>query len=364
MKKSTIAACLLAGVAGTSHAQSNVTIYGLVDSGVEHVSNVGAAGASLTRVPSNTGTLPSRIGFRGTEDLGGGLKVVFTLENGFGPDTGTTGNGGRLFGRQAFVGVSGAWGTVSLGRQYTMLFWSLLDSDILGPGIYSSASIDSYIPNARADNAIAYRGTFQGLTLGATYSLGRDVAGAPLSPASTNCAGENAASHKDCREWSLLAKYDTAAWGVALAHDQMNGGTGAFAGLVNGSLTDRRTTVNGYVKVNKVKVGGGVIRRKNDGSPAPRSDLYFLGAAYPMTPAVTLDGEVFQLHVKDSPNRATLYAVRGTYSFSKRTAAYATAGRVRNQGSLAISVSAGAPGSNPAPGNGQNGLMLGLRHAF
>jgi predicted porin len=68
--------------------------------------------------------------------------------------------------------------------------------------------------------------------------------------------------------------------------------------------------------------------------------------------------------VKDSANLATLYAARATYSLSKRTAAYVTAGRINNKGSLAISVSAGAPGSNPAPGNGQNGLMVGLRHAF
>lgn len=365
MKKKTIAACLLAATAGASQAQSNVTIYGLVDTGVEHVSNVGAAGLSLTRMPSLTASLPSRIGFRGTEDLGGGLKVVYTLENGFGVDTGTAGYGGRLFGRQAFVGLSGDWGTVSIGRQYTMLFWSLLDSDILGPGIYSSAAVDSYIPNARADNALSYRGTFQGLTLGATYSLGRDaVATATPGPSSANCLGENAASHRDCREWSVLAKYDTPVWGVALARDQFNGGAGAFAGLVSGALTDRRTTVNGFVKVAALKIGGGLIRRKNDASPTPRSDLYFLGGAYPVTPAVIVDGELFQLKVKDSANRATLVALRATYSLSKRTAAYVTAGHVNNKGSSAISVSAGAPGSNPAPGQGQQGVMLGLRHAF
>lgn len=65
-----------------------------------------------------------------------------------------------------------------------MLFYSLLDSDILGPNVYSTASLDVYIPNARAGNAIGYRGTFNGLTLGATYSFGRDTVNAgPASAA-------------------------------------------------------------------------------------------------------------------------------------------------------------------------------------
>lgn len=365
MKKQIIAAAVTAVAATAVYAQnSSVAIYGLIDTGVEYVTNVGATGGNLTRMPSNTATLPSRIGFRGTEDLGGGLKAVFTLENGFGADTGTLGQGGRLFGRQAFVGLSDSWGTVSLGRQYTMLFWSTLDADLLGPNIYSSSSIDSYIPNARADNAIGYRGTFGGLTIGATYSLGRDTVNAGPSPAGTNCAGENAADSKACREWSAMAKYDTAGWGVAAGYDRMNGGPGAFAGLTSSSLSDSRATLNGYMKFGQAKLAGGVIRRNNEASATPKSDLYFVGASYAFTPAFTLDGEVFKLDTKDSPNDATLLALRGTYSFSKRTAAYVTAGHISNGGTLNLSVSAGAAGSNPAAGASQTGLMIGMRHAF
>jgi predicted porin len=315
-------------------------------------------------LPTNTGTLPSRIGFRGTEDLGGGLKAVFTLESGFGPNTGALGQGGRLFGRQAFVGLSDSWGTISFGRQYTMLFWSTLDADLLGPNIYSSSSIDSYIPNARADNAIAWRGTFGGLTLGATYSFGRDAVNAGPSPAGTNCAGQSASDSKACREWSAMAKYDTADWGVAAGYDRINGGPGAFAGLTSSGLSDSRATLNGYVKFGQAKLAGGVIHRNNEASATPKSDLYFIGASYAVTPAFTLDGEVFRLDIKDSPSDATLLALRGTYNFSKRTVAYVTTGHISNSGASSLSVSAGAAGSNPAAGASQTGLMVGMRHAF
>ena len=200
---------------------SSVTLYGLIDAGVEIVSNVADKG-TIQRMPSNTGSVPSRVGFRGNEDLGNGLRAVFTAEMGFAPDMGTSAQGGRLFGRQAFVGLAGPWGAVTVGRQYSMLFWSMMDSDVVGPAVYAIGSLDPYIPNSRADNALAYRGTFGGLQLGAQYSFGRDTVNAGPSPVGTNCPGEGADS-KACRQWSLLGKYDTTGWGVSLAYDQQHG---------------------------------------------------------------------------------------------------------------------------------------------
>ncbi|CAH0447293.1 hypothetical protein LMG10661_03359 [Ralstonia syzygii subsp. syzygii] len=112
-----IALVVRALASGAAGAQS-VTLYGLVDTGIEYVSHANSSGNGLVRMPSITGTLPSRWGLRGAEDLGGGIQAVFTLESGFNTDTGTSGQGGRLFGRQAWVGLAGGYGTLTLGRQY------------------------------------------------------------------------------------------------------------------------------------------------------------------------------------------------------------------------------------------------------
>lgn len=363
MNKRLITLAALAVLAGGAHAQSSVQIYGIADVAVEHLTHAPTAG--LTRMPGLTGSVPSRLGFRGTEDLGGGLKGLFTLEMGLGLDNGSLNQGGRAFGRQSWVGLGGDWGTVSLGRQYTMLFWSQLDADILGPNMFGSASLDNYLPNARADNAIAYRGTFKGFTLGATYSLGRDTVNAGPSPAGTNCAGESATDSKACREWSAMLKYDAPQWGVAAAIDEIRGGAGAFAGLTSSAMTDRRSTLAGWTKFGALKLGAGVIQRRNGASATtPRSDLWYLGAAYPVTPQLTIDGEVFKLDFKNSANEAKLWAIRGTYALSKRTALYATAGHIGNSGMLALSVSNAAAGGAPNAGGSQTGIGLGIRHSF
>lgn len=361
----TLTAALAAALTPTGASAQGVTLYGLIDGAVERLDHVGASGGSLTRMPGLSGSAPSRLGVRGSEDLGGGLRALFTLEQGLAPDQGTFNQGGRGFGRQAYVGLAGPWGTLTLGRQYSMLFWSQLDADILGPNTFGSGSMDSYLPNARVDNSIAWRGRFGGLDLGASTSFGRDAVNAGPSPSGTNCAGESATDHQACRQWSLLAKFDSAAWGVAAAVDEMRGGPGAFAGLTSSALKDRRATVAGWARLGTVKLGAGLITRRNGASTTtPRSDLWYLGASLALTPALTLDGQVFRLDVKNSANAATLAAVRASYQLSKRSTVYATAGRMDNSGTLALSVSNGAAGASPAAGTAQTGVALGVRHTF
>lgn len=365
MKKRIITGLGLAVAVGGAAAQSSVATYGVIDTAVEHITDVGAAGAGLTRIPNLTSSVPSRLGFRGTEDLGGGLRALFTLEMGFAPDSGALNQGGRAFGRQSFVGLAGPWGSVTLGRQYTMLFWSSLEADVLGPNLHGLGALDSYIPNARVDNSIAYRGTFSGFTVGGTYSLGRDVVNAGPSPAGTNCAGESSTDKTACREWSALLKYDTPAWGAALAIDEMRGGAGAFAGLTSSALKDTRVAANGYAKLGAWKLGGGLIRRDNEASPTtPRSDLWYIGATYAVSPQWVVDGQLSRLKFKGSANQATLAVARATYNLSKRTAVYASVARIDNEGASAFSVSGGQAGSNPVAGGNQTGVALGVRHSF
>jgi len=354
---------LCTGAAQAQAQGQSVVLFGLVDVAVEHVSNVAPAGGGLTRVPSLTGSLPSRIGLRGSEDLGGGLRAVFTLEQGFAPDQGTLTQGGRAWGRQAWVGLAGGWGTLSLGRNYTMLYWSMLDADVMGPQLYGSGSLDAYVPNARADNSVAFKGSWNGWTAGATFSLGRDAVNAG-SAAGTNCAGEVAGDSGACREWSLLLKFDSAAWGLALAQDRISGGPGALFGLSRSALTDTRLSANGWARVGAVKLALGVIRRDNQASTTPRSALWFGGLVLVVNPWLTLDAEWLQLRSAGSADGATLAVLRATHALSRRTALYATAGHIRNRGALALSVSAGAGGSSPLPGGAQSGLAAGLRHVF
>lgn len=135
--------------------------------------------------------------------------------------------------------------------------------------------------------------------------------------------------------------------------------------MVRSDLKDDRLSVNGYANLGAAKVGGGWIRRDNDGNAAtPVSDLYYGGVSYAVTPAFSVDGEVFHLRYHNSANKAWLYAARGTYAFSKRTSVYATAGYIDNRGSLALSVSSGAAGANPVPGGNQLGAMVGVKHIF
>ena len=358
-------------------AQSSVTLYGVIDTGIEYVSHANAAGAKLIRMPGITGELPSRWGLKGSEDLGGGLKTVFQLESGFNVRGGDMGQGSRLFGRQAWVGLQGPWGQVSLGRQYSMTFWSLADSDILGPDIYGSASLDAYIPNARSDNTIAYMGAFHGLTLGATYSFGRDSTGTGNSPGQGTCAGQVAGHFSQCRQFSAMAKYDASTFGVSAAYDEQRGGTGAAANFFNGiapfALTDEgdkdaRMLVSGYAKLGPVKLGAGWVGRHVETVaptvPDVRSNLFFVGASYQATPAVSIDGEAFRMIDREQDTRASMTTLRGTYLLSKATAVYLQGSYLWNSAKAHYSLSSGGGGTTPAAGAGQLGIMAGIRHSF
>lgn len=135
MKKSLLALAVLGAFAGAASAQTNVTIYGIADIGVQYskpeINGVGESTTGLTSGIKNG----SRLGFKGSEDLGGGLSAIFTLENGFDLDDGELGQGGRLFGRQAWVGLQGNFGAVKFGRQNTPIHNALDSIDPFGTGL-------------------------------------------------------------------------------------------------------------------------------------------------------------------------------------------------------------------------------------
>jgi len=350
--------CALA--AATAHAQTTVQVYGVVDTSLSYLTNVDAAGHAVTKMNSLTGELPSRIGFRGTEDLGHGLQAFFVLENGLSLDTGMTGQGGRLFGRAANVGLKGAWGTLTLGRQLNMTYIAPQKADVLGPSLFALGSIDPYLPNARSDNAIGYMGNFGPLVVGATYSLGRDASNAGGPPA-TNCAGEVPGNAQACRQYTGLLGYETPAWGVNTSYDRMHGNTGAAGGLTSSANTDTRTTLNGYAMLGAVKIGAGVIDRDTKAATGrTESDLYYLGASYPAG-AFTFDAQWAKRVTRHVDADVTMLVARVTYALSKRTYLYTGVGRMDNEGTSAVPLDAGG---GVGVGRTQNGFMAGLRHHF
>lgn len=347
-------------LAGQASAQTSVQVYGLIDAALARVTNADAAGNRVTKMPSATGTLPSRIGFRGSEDLGNGLQAFFVLESGFGPDTGMSGQGNRLFGRGANVGLKGAWGALTLGRQNNMTAYATLKSDILGPQLFSISAIDLYLPNARSDNAIGYLGTASGWTVGATYSVGRDASSAG-GAAATNCAGEVSGNARACRQYTALLGYDNARFGVTASYDRLYGHTGAANGLTSSGNHDTYTTVNGYLMLGKTKIGGGVIDRElNAATGSMDSVLYYLGASQP-SGAFVIDAQVAKRDTKRSANDVTLLVARLSYALSKRTLLYASVARLDNDGSSAVALDLGG---TVGVGMAQNGVMTGIRHSF
>jgi predicted porin len=131
---------------------------------------------------------------------------------------------------------------------------------------------------------------------------------------------------------------------------------------------DDRAQFNGYVSLYGVKLAGGWIGRwvdsSSSGGPNVRSNLFYVSASYQVMPALTIDGGVFRVIVSDQDARATLGLLRGTYLLSKSTAIYLQAAYLGNSSHARYSVSAGGGGTTPAPGQGQLGMMAGIRHLF
>ncbi|RBL65084.1 porin, partial [Pseudomonas sp. MWU13-2625] len=136
MKKTLIVTALSGVFVTAAHAQSSVTLYGLIDAGITYTNNQHGHSAWQETSGSVNG---SRWGLRGTEDLGGGLKAIFTLESGFRPSDGGLGQGGRLFGRSAYVGLAKSGiGTLTFGRQYEPI--TDLVAQYSGSGFWSPAT--------------------------------------------------------------------------------------------------------------------------------------------------------------------------------------------------------------------------------
>jgi predicted porin len=345
-----VATSLLLGAIGSlAQAQTNqVAIFGVVDTGIQYLSHAGPGGNGSAYQMTTGNTAASRWGMRGTEDLGNGQSAIFALDGGFNSDTGTSAQGGRLFGRQAWVGLQGHWGALTLGRQNN----TLLDLFVpLEPTRYSTYGLlphDTQFFN-RVDNSVKYTGNFGNLTVTGLYSAGYD---------STIANGaEVPGAPRIGQEFSVGSSYTIGKLGMAAAYDQRRGTSVATQGNVErryvGALlwTDGPFTATAGYRFLQGSVSG----------PSVRSNLYWLGASYNFTPAWVVRAGLYRTDVRDSPNAANSVALTTEYSLSKRTNLYLNASYLQNKGASALSVAIGGTGY---AGINQTAVVTGVRHVF
>ncbi len=356
MKKLAIALSLLPAAAAVQ-AQSNVTLYGLVDAGVEVVNHANAAGDSVTRLTSGAMNT-SRWGLRGSEDLGGGLKVLFQLEGGLFIDTGAI--DGQIFRRQANVGLEGGFGRLIAGRSYTTAYDFMLPFDPMGyapayswatTGNATSAAAagSSYGMTTAFDNLLKYQGTFGGFKVGATYGFG-EVAGA-------SSAG---------RRYALGVGYAAGPFSAALAGERVN----APMSAVPQSRTTAYHLGLGWQLNNAVALKAGARHYKQEPAAAGaelRANTYWAGVNWQATPAVALAAA---LYFQDQRNLATegdpkMLVLRAKYALSKRTDLYAITGHARARNGQVVGLTRDvSPQGVTGFSDTQTGVVVGVQHRF
>ncbi|MGJ7914060.1 porin [Massilia sp. LXY-6] len=353
MKKSALALAVLAALSlnTTAHAQTNVQVYGLMDAGVEQLTNAGPNGGSMTRVISG-GKNTSRWGFRGTEDLGGGLKAVFNLEGGILLDTGA--QDGALFKRQANVGLAGNFGTVVIGRSFTTTYDLVIKFDPLGfaPNYSWATSTNASGPSKYGmttafDNLIKYTGHTGNFTYGATIGF-----------------GEQPGSQADSRKYAVGGSWFADGFGVMAAYEQVNGNTLAATG--------NRDETRAYHLGADYKTGpwratlgmrGYKLESGKAATPDVRADTYWGGLTYNVQ-AWTLTGAVYHVNTKNLPAAKdadpTMFVARAMYALSKRTDLYMVAAHAKADHGQLVGLSRDDPGF----GSTQNGFTAGIQHRF
>jgi outer membrane protein OmpU len=202
----------LASVPTVSQAQSSVTLYGIVDAGITYVSNTG--GSHVEKFDDGI-AYGNRFGFKGNEDLGGGLSAVFVLESGFHLGTGNLAFGGAEFGRQAYVGLKNQWGTLSFGNQLDLTneMVSIYNISAWGSGYAIHQGDFDRFNGDRLPNSVKFLSNdFSGFTFGGLYSFG-------------GVAGD---FHQNSA-YSLGAHYANGPFTMGMAYTQLNNPFGIYA---------------------------------------------------------------------------------------------------------------------------------------
>ena len=376
MKKTMIALAVLGALSAAANAQTNVTVYGIVDVALRHDTDVQAGKSKDAEVSGMLNT--SRWGFRGTEELGGGLKANFQLEGGIGPDTGAQSEALSLFDRRATVGLSGSWGKVDVGRtatfgwDYTPVY-DPLGGALATPTPTSRASgrasllvngfmfvtNNPYNDSKLRDNSIKYVYTADsGLVAGVAYNVG-EVPGDK-----SRRAGRQAALGYMKGPANVIVAYD-------LLHDANNleqkvvtvGGNYRFAQAFKATLGYAALTADaGFAPTSNVVTGALANYSSTFGVSAGGSIKVATTAAgleYQLTPAMSLTGAVYRTRVSGSgiaSNDYDTYAILAKYALSKRTTLYGAVDHESTTGNGNVATVSG--------GRSNSALTFGLQMRF
>ena len=342
MKKSLLALAVLAAVAGSAHAQSSVTIYGVLDMALQKESR---GGQSTTALDSGIQS-GSRLGFKGTEDLGGGLKANFQLEMGVNADTGASSQGGLAFGRQAWVGLSGDFGSVNLGRQYTPIF---IATDTIDPwdagfnstgggkqagvGTSTAGTLGLFGTPFRTNNTVNYStNNLSGFTGSVAYTFGEQ-------------AGDTSAN----RQIGLSGMYADGPVQVALAYNKANDLASNATKLV---------FLGGIYDFGVAKLHAAYGKTTTDLNTIDNKE-WMIGTTVPFG-AASLIATYTRVtnELVSSAGKGQQFAIGGTYSLSKRTNFYTNYARTTND------ANSNAGGIAAITGGKDSLINVGIRHRF
>ena len=365
--KKTLLTIALASVGLNVYAQSSVTLYGRIDTGIEYQSGVPSGpNTSSSRFRVESGDLGTSLwGMKGVEDLGGGNQAVFQLEDGLNTATGTSSNG-KAFSRYADVGLSNpTYGTVLLGNQLWLSNSALWAFDPLGQSNWSSASLSRGRNWPISSNTMTWESpSWNGLNITAMYALGNQTNfnGGTLNPdGSTLTPG---------RSDGVALTYTTQRFELIGMFDEIRDGNGSFSDVF--AYSQQYTAgMNLYFGNFKLQ---GVYEASHAnavlaGAPT-LAQQEWAGVTYTVSPALSLIGAAYHVDTNGSvggAGHATLYTLGANYNLSKRTILGMQVATIHNSSGADFGLNANYPVSgsdDPLPGHSQSGVYLDLQHAF
>ncbi|MHA6848628.1 porin [Ralstonia syzygii] len=350
VSKKKIAVAIAMTWCGAAAAQSSVTLYGLVDAGVTYTNNGTSNGKSGPTFQFMSGSSQGdRWGLKGTEDLGGGTKALFNLESGYQLSNGQAGQGGKMFGRSAFVGLSGNWGELTLGRQYDFIGWYLpayaiganTPAGLLAWSLPAYAaggySLDNRVWGDWVDNAVKYVSpTFAGFSFGAMYGF-----------------GETPGSVAKNSTMNFVVNYENGPFSTSASYYSQRDAVGS----------GRQTIYIGGAAYNigKARIFALVSDVRIHGGTDPRATTAEVGATYGLTPNLTVGGGYQYQRRNNDLGSASQFTASLDYALSKRTDVYTVAAYGHDN---AFGAQAVAALGYPSTTSSQFALRIGMRHKF